>query len=186
MMRRTLTLLGALALAAALQAVAANAAVDIQVAFNPAQANVGSRVTLSGSITNLDTQPVTAVGTIAISVGSKNYGPFPARLRLGPAETKQGEFTFIVPNWAAGKTVTLTVNASAGGIRETAAATLTVLGSVSRAKDSTAPPTAQQEAWTRTALATPLSAVLGAEVLPVATQETTFSAVKQLYRDTAK
>lgn len=185
-MRRTLTLLGALALAAALPAAAANAAVDIQVAFNPAQANVGSRVTLSGSIQNLDSQPVTAAGTIAISVGNKNYGPFPARVRLGPSETRQASFTFIVPNWAAGKTVTLTVNASAGGVRETAAATLTVLGSVSRAKDSTAPPTAQQEAWTRTALAIPLSAVLGAEGIPVATQETTFSAVKELYRGTPR
>lgn len=184
-MGRTLTVLGALALAATLPAAAANAAVDIDVAFSPAQASVGTRVTLSGSITNLDNEPVMAAGTIAVSVGARNYGPFPARVRLGPSETKQGEFTFIVPNWAAGKTVTLTVNAMAGGIKEAASATLTILGPVSQAKDSAVPPTTE-EAWTRTAVANPLSAVLGAEIIPVATEETTFSAVKQLYRGTPR
>ena len=183
-MRRGLNVLGALALAATLSPAVANAAVDVEVAFDPAQASPGTRVTLSGSIQNLDSQPVTAVGTIAVSVGDKKYGPFPARVRLGPSETRQGEVTFIVPNWAAGKTVTLSVRAVAAGSVETASATLTVLGPVTSAtdKDAGAPSPAQAGVRVQQLLATPLIAALGGEEVPVAAQETTFSAVKQLYR----
>src|SRR5262245_24696771 len=157
-------------LAGAVCAVPAFAAVDVQLAFTPSTAPAFSTVTLSVSVTNRGTTTVTAAVGVSVSTRGFTLGPARGHLSLAAGQTRSRDMRFTVPPVGTGTSITLKVTGSAGGVTDTATATLTVGASSLREATDSALRDVPNE----------VLAALGAA--PTSVESKTFASVKALYR----
>ena len=151
-------------------AVPARAAVDVRLAFTPSTAPAFSTVTLSVSIMNTSATPVSAAVGVSVSARGFTLGPARGHVSLAARQTRSREMSFTVPPLGNGTALTIKVTGAAGGVTDTATATLTI-GS-SSLRDAT-------DASLRN-LPSEVLAALGAA--PTGVAATTFAGVKALYR----
>jgi hypothetical protein len=136
-MRKLMTL-SVLALLVALGATAAQAQIDVELAFDPDVAAPGDMVTLFASIANLGDEAVVADLEVTVEAGDVVVGPLFGQVPLAAGEELSAELVFIVPPVPEGGTLTITVTATAGEYTDTAVATLTVVvggGQAASARD---------------------------------------------------
>lgn len=156
----------------ALTAGAAFAQVDVDLAFNPDTASPGDPVTLFASIANLSSEPTITDFTVAMTFGELSIGPLPFRMPLPAGLERSVEIPFVVPPLPMGGTLTVTVTATANGATDTATTSLTIVSSDATVADAAA----------LRQLGTSVGAALLGNTGTVATQNSTVSEVKNLYR----
>ncbi|MFO7653484.1 MAG: hypothetical protein R6X25_06645 [Candidatus Krumholzibacteriia bacterium] len=126
MRRLLLPLCTALLLVAA--ATAAQAQIDVEIAFDPAVVDAGGDVTLFTSIENLGNEAVDATLEVTFAVDSYVFGPFTAVVPLAAGELLSHEFTFTAPLLPVDVMLTIDVVATAGEFTDADTATLTITG----------------------------------------------------------
>jgi len=149
-----------------LSAGAALACLDVELAFDPAEAAVGEPVTFFASIANLGDVPVDAELELSILWNDFELGPIPGMLPLAAGEELSAELGFIAffPG-----SLTLTLTATAGTCSDTATATLVVTGN------------GGATAGDVRRLGEALLEELGA-IAPVSVEDSSWGSVKGLYR----
>jgi hypothetical protein len=160
-----------------LAATAAQAQVDVELAFTPDTAVPGQSVTLFASIANLSSDPVQASFTVAVTVEHASFDPIsfnspPFTLPLAASVERSVEVPFVVPPLPMGGTLTITVTATVGESTDTTTARLTILG---------AAPMTSTESAVRS-LGTKIGKALAGGDDATATEGASMSAIKGLYR----
>ena len=125
-MKKLTTRLLALALSL-LVASAAFAQVDVELAFDPAEAYPGDTVSFFAAITNLGDEAADMDLGMTFAWEEWEFGPFPGVLPLAAGEELSTEFDFMIPPFPFGGTLTITIVATAGEYSDTAIASLTIL-----------------------------------------------------------
>ena len=105
---------------------AAQAQLDVELAFDPAEVYAGDTLHASASVANLGDVDVVADVAITITFDGVPYGPFTGELPLQAGQERGGMAEFTVPAVCWGFSLGIEVTVSAGGYSDTAAATLVV------------------------------------------------------------
>jgi len=124
---RFLTLLSLITLLAASPAAAQ---IDIDMAFDPAEAAPGDFVTFTGSLVSMYQGNVEAEFELSASFKHYEIGPITTVLPVCGGQDLQLQLPIYIPHWMCGGDLTISLKVTSQGMSDTATAVLTIIDEV--------------------------------------------------------